>query len=97
MILLTFGEMMVFPFSNSFALDRAKRGLKEEYLALYSIAFSISHIFAHNLGFHLVDAFVFNKTWVIIAVSGLFGIGLLIYLKNQIRTSKQRLENEKHI
>lgn len=86
MILLTFGEMIVFPFSNSFALDRAKRGLKGEYMALYSIAFSISHIFAHNLGFHLIDAYGFHMTWTIMAVSGLLGLGLLVYLKGQMNS-----------
>lgn len=86
MILLTFGEMIVFPFSNSFALDRAKRGLKGEYMALYSIAFSISHIFAHNLGFHLIDAYGFHITWTIMAVSGLLGLGLLVYLKGQMNS-----------
>ncbi|MBJ7879393.1 MFS transporter [Gelidibacter salicanalis] len=89
MILLTFGEMIVFPFSNSFALDRAKRGLKGEYMALYSIAFSIAHIFAHNVGFHLIDALGFHKTWIIMSVFGLLGLGLLMYLKKQIISTKQ--------
>lgn len=86
MVLLTFGEMIVFPFSNSFALVRAKRGLKGEYMALYSIAFSISHIFAHNLGFHLIDAYGFLKTWSFMIILGLFGLGLLIYLKSQMKS-----------
>jgi predicted MFS family arabinose efflux permease len=94
MILLTFGEMIVFPFSNSFALDRAKRGLKGEYMALYSIAFSIAHIFAHNLGFHLIDALGFHNTWIIMSVSGLIGIGLLIYLKKQMNTAKHLQEHD---
>ncbi|TDU42698.1 putative MFS family arabinose efflux permease [Gelidibacter sediminis] len=89
MILLTFGEMIVFPFSNSFALDRAKRGLKGQYMALYSIAFSISHIFAHNVGFHLIDEFGFNNTWMIMSVFGLLGLGLLLYLKKQMLATKQ--------
>ena len=88
MILLTFGEMIVFPFSNSFALDRAKRGLKGEYMALYSISFSISHIFAHNIGFHLIEALGFHKTWTIMGFSGLLGLGLLLYLKNQMNPIK---------
>ena len=87
MILLTFGEMIVFPFSNSFALDRAKRGLKGEYMAFYSISFSISHIFAHNIGFHLIETAGFHKTWSIMAISGLLGLGLLIYLKNKMNPS----------
>lgn len=91
MILLTFGEMIVFPFSNSFALDRAKRGLKGQYMALYSIAFSISHIFAHNVGFHLIDRFGFNITWIIMSVFGILGLGLLVYLKKQMISTKQMI------
>lgn len=97
MILLTFGEMIVFPFSNSFALSRAKRGLKGEYMALYSISFSISHIFAHNIGFHLIDALGFHKTWGIMGLSGLLGLGLLIYLKIQMNPTKQILKHDKSI
>ncbi len=97
MIILTFGEMIVFPFSNSFTLDRAKRGLKGEYMALYSISFSISHIFAHNLGFHLIDALGFHRTWGIMALSGVFGLGLLMYLKSQMNTTKQILTHDNSI
>lgn len=97
MILLTFGEMIVFPFSNSFALDRAKRGLKGEYMALYSIAFSISHIFAHNLGFHLIDALGFHNTWIIMSVSGLIGLGLLLYLKKQMNPTKHLQKHDNSI
>ena len=89
MIVLTFGEMIVFPFSNSFSLDRAKRGLKGEYMALYSIAFSISHLFSHNMGFHLIDAFGFNTTWTIMAILGVIGIGLLVMLKKSMKMSKE--------
>ncbi len=89
MILLTFGEMIVFPFSNSFALDRAQRGLKGQYMALYSIAFSISHIFAHNVGFHLIDSYGFDITWTIMSVFGLLGLALLLYLKKQMLATKQ--------
>lgn len=88
MVILTFGEMIVFPFSNSFSLDRAKRGLKGEYLALYSIAFSISHVFAHNLGFHLIDAFGFDTTWIFMMVLGTIGVILLWYLKRFMKTAK---------
>ena len=89
MVLLTFGEMVVFPFSNSFALNRAKRGLKGQYMALYSIAFSISHVFCHNLGFHMIDAYGFDKTWLLMAVLGLVGVFLLIILKKIMITSNE--------
>ena len=89
LVALTFGEMIVFPFSNSFSLDRAKRGLKGEYMALYSIAFSVSHVFSHNMGFQLIDAYGFDSTWIIMTVLGLIGMALLLWLKWLMKTSKE--------
>jgi predicted MFS family arabinose efflux permease len=34
MILLTIGEMISFPFSNTFAMERSNRGKKGDYMAL---------------------------------------------------------------
>ncbi|QLE00427.1 MFS transporter [Galbibacter sp. BG1] len=84
MVLMSFGEMLVFPFSNAFALNRAKRGNQGEYLALYSIAFSFSHILGHNSGFHLIDVFGFEFTWYFMVALGIVGCLLLAYLKRRI-------------
>lgn len=89
MIIVTFGEMIVFPFSNAFSLKRSKRGLQGEYMALYSIAFSISHVFGHNLGFHFIDAFGFDNTWILMALLGVIGVILLFILKDFMKTSKE--------
>ena len=89
MVVITFGEMIVFPFSNSFSLDRAKRGLKGEYMALYSIAFSVSHVFGHNLGFHFIDRFGFDNTWLLMVVLGMVGIVLLLILQRYMKTSNE--------
>ncbi|MFK8059410.1 MAG: MFS transporter, partial [Polaribacter sp.] len=48
MFIMSVGEMIGLPFSNSFAMDRAKNGNQGEYMALYSMAFAFSHIFSHN-------------------------------------------------
>ncbi|TRZ43734.1 MFS transporter [Robertkochia solimangrovi] len=84
-ILMTFGEMLTFPFSNAFALNRAKGGNQGEYMALYSIAFSIAHIFGHNSGMHLVEGLGFTTSWNIIAALGLLGCLLLFLLKKMLR------------
>jgi len=85
MLLMTFGEMIAFPFSNAFAMDRAKRGNQGEYMALYTMAFSISHIFAHNSGMRSVANFGFDITWYGITVVCLIGILLLLILKNILK------------
>ncbi|TVZ57126.1 putative MFS family arabinose efflux permease [Lutibacter sp. Hel_I_33_5] len=66
MLIMTIGEMIAFPFSNKFVIDRAKKGKQGEYMAWYSIAFSAAHIFGHNSGMQLVDALGFDRTWTII-------------------------------
>ena len=54
-LFMTVGEMIAFPFSNAFAVERSKKGNAGEYMAMYSIAFSLSHIFSHNLGMQMID------------------------------------------
>ncbi|UJH92592.1 MFS transporter [Antarcticibacterium sp. 1MA-6-2] len=79
MFLLTIGEMIAFPFSNSFALKRAEKGKQGSYMALYSIAFSIGHIFGHNSGMQLIGKFGYEITWYVMIVVSLVSCGLLIW------------------
>ena len=84
MFLMTIGEMIAFPFSNAFAMKRAARGNQGEYMALYSIAFSIAHIFGHNSGMQLVEKYGFNFTWNIMIFLMLLCVILLIFLKRRL-------------
>ncbi len=88
MLMVTLGEMIAFPFSNSFALNRSDGKKKGSYMALYSIAFSISHIFGHNSGMHLIDSFGFAWTWYFMLALGIFGCCLLIWLKFRLKSEK---------
>lgn len=80
LVLMSFGEMLVFPFSNSFAMEYSKRGKKGEYMALYSIAFSISHVFSHNAGMQSIHHFGFNITWHGLISMTVLGMILLLRL-----------------
>lgn len=76
-VLMSFAEMLVFPFSNDFAMNRAKRGAMGQYMALYSIAFSIAHILGHNTGLQLIEKFSYSSTWT--AMTFLCILGMLIF------------------
>ena len=80
MLFMTVGEMIAFPFSNSFAVERAKKGNQGEYMALYAIAFSLSHIFSHNAGMQMVNKFGFEFTLNALTILGLVGVGILFLL-----------------
>ena len=85
MLLATVGEMIGFPFSNSFALDRSDGKKRGSYMALYSIAFSVSHIFGHNSGMQLINKFGFDFTWYTMFGLAIFASGLLVFLKFQLK------------
>lgn len=82
---MTIGEMIAFPFSNAFAMERAKKGNQGEYMALYAISFSMAHIFGHKAGMQMVDGFGFDKTWYTITLIGGFCVLLLLILKAQLK------------
>jgi predicted MFS family arabinose efflux permease len=90
MLLMTIGEMIVFPFSNAFAMQRGKRGKLGEYMALYTIAFSISHVFGHNAGMQMINKFGYDKTWIVMTILAIFCILILIFLKKSLVTEKNK-------
>ena len=79
MFLMTIGEMIMFPFSNAYAMERAKKGNQGQYMSWYAISFSLAHVFGHFSGMHLVDKIGFDNTWYIIfGLSLLSGVFLLV-------------------
>lgn len=83
-LLMTFGEMFNFPFLNALALHRAKRGNMGEYMALFTMAFSIAHILSHSVGLNLIYYFSYNVAWIIMATILLCCIFLLYLYKRRI-------------
>ena len=80
MLLMTIGEMIAFPFSNAFVMERAKKGKQGEYMAFYSISFSLAHIFSHNAGMQMIDRIGFDNTWTVITIIAVVGMLFLFYL-----------------
>ncbi len=92
MLLMTVGEMILFPFSNSFAVDRAKRGRQGQFMALYTISFSLAHIFAHNAGLQLIGSMGYEFTWYIMTVLSFLCI-VLLWRLNRIIRKEQLVRN----
>lgn len=86
MIFMSFAEMLNFPFLNSFAMDRAaKHNNQGDYMALFTMAFSVSHIFAHNSGMQLISFFGYEITWYIMVALLLIAVLFLIWLKHIVK------------
>ena len=79
-IFITFGEMLAFPFSNSFAMERAPRGHEGRYMALYTMSFSLAHIMSSKVGMETISNFGYRTNWVLMGTLGLAASGACLLL-----------------
>ena len=66
MILISFGEIFVMPFSTNWAISQSPKDRQGQYLALYTMAYSASSVIAPALGTQIIAAFGFNVLWWIL-------------------------------
>ena len=85
MLLITVGEMLAFPFTNNFAMNRAPSGKEGRYLALYSMAFSFAHIFSAKTGMEIIDRFGYAANWYFMGGLGLIAVALMFWLQKTLK------------
>jgi len=81
MIIITVAEMLAFPFANAFAMKRAIKGKEGLYMAAYTMAFSLAHIFSAKTGMEVVDRFGFDANWYLMGGLSLIAVLLSVWLK----------------
>lgn len=85
MLFITVGEMLAFPFTNSFAMNRAPIGKEGRYLALYSMAFSFAHIFSAKIGMEVIERFGFAANWYLMGGFALLAVVLMLWLQRSLK------------
>ena len=71
-LFISLGEILVMPFSSTWAAKHGEGARSGEYMGLYGIAYSFSHIAAPLLGTQIIAHFGFDTLWIIlIALSAL--------------------------
>ena len=87
MLFMTFAEMFAFPFSNSFAMSRAPKGHEGRYMAIFTMTYSMAHIFSAKSGMTIIDHFGYQANWLFMGTLGFISVllGLLVYklIKNK--------------
>jgi predicted MFS family arabinose efflux permease len=86
-IIITFSEMLGFPYTNKFALKRAKEGFEGSYMALYSVSFSLAHIFSAKIGLSVIDHFGYQINWLLTGTYGAIGVLLSFWLQKRIKNN----------
>lgn len=90
MLLMTIGEMVAFPFSNSFAIERGTKGNQGQYMAMYAMSFSLASIFSHYTGMQMIDLFGFESTWNFMTIFSFLGVAILLYLLKILKKEKNK-------
>ena len=65
MIVVTFGEMFLFPFLNNFWVRRSTAGNRGQYAALYTMSFGLATVLAPTLATQAAVLLGFPALWVI--------------------------------
>lgn len=87
-VLITIGEILIFSFSNTFALSRAKKGFRGRYMAMYTMSFSLAQILSPKIGFAVIGKYSFMTNWILMCVIGILGIFLYFSLNKKINIEK---------
>ena len=74
MLFMTVGEMFAFPFSNAVALSRAPKGHEGRYMAIYTMSFSLAHIFSAKVGMEIIEFYGYQMNWLFMGILGLLGL-----------------------
>ena len=82
MLFMTFGEIFIFPFSNSLAMARAPKGHEGRYMAIFTMSFSAAHILSAKMGMSIIEYFKkdalwkYNANWIFMGFLGIVAIYL---------------------
>jgi predicted MFS family arabinose efflux permease len=57
-------------------------------MGLYSMSFSLAHIFGHNSGMQFINNFGFENTWIFMALIATLGTFLLYIVKRKLNQEK---------
>ena len=91
MIFMTFGEIFVFPFSNTFAISRAPKGHEGRYMAIFTMSYSMAHIFSSKIGMEIIGHFGYQANWLFMGVLGIVGILLGYWVMDLVKKETKPL------
>lgn len=65
-VAISFGEMFVMPFSSNFVFGRSEGSKQGQYMALYTMSYSVANIIAPFLGTQVIAAWGYPMLWYLV-------------------------------
>jgi predicted MFS family arabinose efflux permease len=85
MIIMSFGEIFVMPFSTNFVFGRAQsHGSQGQYMAIYSMSYSVANILAPLIGTQIIAGWGYSALWYAMGVAALLTIVGFWWLEGRI-------------
>ena len=86
MVVVTFGEMLLFPFMNHFWVNRSTERNRGQYAAVYTMSFSLAIVTAPTFAAQIEKLWGFNTLWTVnFFVCTIAALGFL-FLKKRMKT-----------
>ena len=93
-VFISFGEMFVMPFSSNYVYGRSSGSKQGQYMALYTMAYSVANILAPLFGTQVIAAWGFSTLWCLLAIlAGITWVGFWV-LGKKTTVSNQKPEPE---
>jgi predicted MFS family arabinose efflux permease len=83
-IVITFGEMFLFPFVNNFWVSRSTHPNRGQYAAAYNITFALAQVLAPTLAAQVAVLLGFHALWIINFLLCSIAAGGFFYLRKQL-------------
>ena len=80
-VLVSFSEMLVMPFTNTFMNNRSTKASRGRYASLYVMAWSASHIFTPLLVTNIMSQWGYDFLWWIMIAFTLVVVALTLWVK----------------
>jgi predicted MFS family arabinose efflux permease len=84
-LFITIGEMINFPFANSFAVDRSTPRNRGQYMGMFTMTFSVAHVLAPTLGMQTAQVFGFDVLWYLVGGFTVLAAALLWLLERALQ------------
>lgn len=81
MIIVSFGEVFVMPFSTSWVTKRAGDKYQGQYMALYGTAYSLANVVAPAIGTRVIAYYGYAHLWWLIGLLSLTALGGFYFIK----------------
>ena len=87
-VVVSFSEMFVMPFTNTFMNNRSDKANRTQYASLYVIASSAAHVFTPIIATNVMDSFGYQPLWWVMIGFTLVVVGLTLWMKRAVASGE---------